>query len=113
MTKINVLLVYFLGTFQNGCCGAAAGMGAKIAIYPLDLIKKRIQVQGFEEARKPFGAVQIYRGFLNCIHVIFKKERIFGFYKGLWPSILKAACSSGSHFLFYEETLKALLYFRQ
>lgn len=84
-----------------------------MAIYPLDLIKKRIQVQGFEEARKSFGAIQRYKGFLNCIYIIFKEEKIFGFYKGLWPSILKAAFTTGSHFLFYEETLKVLSYFHQ
>lgn len=82
-------------------------------VYPFDLIKKRIQVQGFEEARKQFGTVRKYTGFLNCALNVIKEEKFTGFYKGLWPSILKAAFTTGSHFLFYEETLKLLIYFQR
>lgn len=41
----------------NALCGCGAGMIAKTAIYPLDLMKKRIQIQGFEIAREQFGKV--------------------------------------------------------
>ena len=42
----------------NLICGGAAGLTAKTVIYPLDLVKKRLQVQGFEEARRSFGKVK-------------------------------------------------------
>jgi solute carrier family 25 thiamine pyrophosphate transporter 19 len=38
-------------------CGSLAGLVAKVVVYPLDLSKKRLQVQGFEEARLHFGRV--------------------------------------------------------
>ncbi|XP_015927484.1 mitochondrial thiamine pyrophosphate carrier [Parasteatoda tepidariorum] len=96
--------------FQSSFCGAASGTLAKMFIYPLDLIKKRIQVQGFEAARIQFGAVRRYTGLIHCATCILKEEGVLGLYKGLWPSVLKAACTTGSHFLYYEETLKFLAY---
>ncbi|XP_054714694.1 mitochondrial thiamine pyrophosphate carrier-like [Uloborus diversus] len=98
-------------TFQNGVCGAGSGMAAKVLIYPLDLMKKRYQIQGFEEARKSFGAVRHYRSLVHCVRSIFLEEGVFGLYKGVWPSIIKAAFTTGGHFLFYEETLRVLAYF--
>ncbi|XP_035223670.1 mitochondrial thiamine pyrophosphate carrier-like isoform X1 [Stegodyphus dumicola] len=98
---------------QSSCCGAASGIAAKVLVYPLDLIKKRFQVQGFEEARKAFGAVRRYTGVLHCASCILREEGFIGLYKGLWPSVLKAACTTGSHFLYYEETLKILALFHR
>ncbi|GIY27225.1 mitochondrial thiamine pyrophosphate carrier [Caerostris darwini] len=92
--------------FQSSSCGAASGIVAKTIIYPLDLIKKRIQVQGFEDARKAFGSVRRYTGLVHCATCILREEGFLGLYKGLWPSVLKAACTTGSHFLYYEQTLK-------
>ncbi|XP_055945712.1 mitochondrial thiamine pyrophosphate carrier-like [Argiope bruennichi] len=98
------------GAVQSTFCGAASGITAKMFVYPLDLIKKRIQVQGFEEARKAFGSVRRYTGLIHCASCILKEEGILGLYKGFWPSLLKAACTTGSHFLYYEQTLKVLVY---
>lgn len=35
--------------------GSAAGACAKVCVYPLDVLKKRLQIRGFEEARQQFG----------------------------------------------------------
>ncbi|XP_066991693.2 mitochondrial thiamine pyrophosphate carrier [Anabrus simplex] len=36
-------------------CGSLAGACAKTVVYPLDVARKRLQIQGFEKARIPFG----------------------------------------------------------
>ncbi|XP_038067812.1 mitochondrial thiamine pyrophosphate carrier-like [Patiria miniata] len=84
-------------------CGALSGLCAKTAVYPLDLVKKRLQVQGFEEARKSFGKVQRYNSMLHCVACTVKEEGIRGMYKGLWPSTLKAIGTVGFTFCFYEK----------
>ena len=83
-------------------CGAWAGLGAKMAIYPLDLLKKRLQIQGFQLGRSKFGRTDTYNGLVHCMKIVSQKEGIFAFYKGLSPSLLKAAVSVSFHFLSYE-----------
>ena len=42
---------------KNLLCGSGAGVISKTLTYPLDLLKKRLQVGGFERARATFGQV--------------------------------------------------------
>ncbi len=72
------------------------------------MLKKRLQVQGFEEARKSFGKVQRYKGFQHCIVTVIKEEGLLGFYKGLSPSLLKAVSSGALIFTSYEMTCNIL-----
>ncbi|XP_041473870.1 mitochondrial thiamine pyrophosphate carrier-like [Lytechinus variegatus] len=92
-----------LSGFQSLLCGGLAGVCAKSGVYPLDVIKKRLQVQGFEEARRPFGRVTHYSGFLHCTTTIAKQEGMRGLFKGLSPSLLKAFFSVGLNFAAYEK----------
>lgn len=107
LTKLLLKEIKFLN-YENNIigdsliCGGIAGLGSKICVYPLDLIKKRLQIQGFEQARKQFGSSQHYNGTLNCMHTIFHTEGIKGFYKGLSPSLIKAMTVSALHFSIYE-----------
>ncbi|XP_033630466.1 mitochondrial thiamine pyrophosphate carrier-like [Asterias rubens] len=89
-------------------CGAFSGICAKTVGYPLDLLKKRLQVQGFEEARKSFGKVRRYNSMLHCISCIVKEEGLGGLYKGLSPSTLKAFGTVGFMFCFYEKACHVL-----
>lgn len=90
-------------------CGSGAGVLSKIIIYPLDVVKKRLQVQGFDKARAEFGGVRHYQGMSHCLYTIAMEEGILhGFYKGLAPSLWKAALVSGSSFYVYEKVCQLL-----
>lgn len=96
--------------FNTLVSGSLAGLCAKTMVYPLDLTRKRMQVQGFEESRKYFGKTFICRGMLDCIYKIYVMEGVHGLYKGLGPSLLKATISSALHFATYEYICKLLEY---
>ncbi|XP_037263888.1 mitochondrial thiamine pyrophosphate carrier [Falco biarmicus] len=90
------------GNIKNLVCGSCAGLISKTLTYPFDLFKKRLQVGGFEQARAAFGQVRMYRGLMDCIRQIMREEGPGGFFKGLSPSLLKAAVSTGLVFFWYE-----------
>nr|XP_045744439.1 mitochondrial thiamine pyrophosphate carrier isoform X5 [Mirounga angustirostris] len=87
---------------RNLLCGSGAGVLSKTLTYPLDLFKKRLQVGGFERARVTFGQVRSYRGLLDCAQQVMQEEGPTGLFKGLSPSLLKAALSTGFVFFWYE-----------
>lgn len=96
------------GNLRSLICGSGAGMISKTITYPFDLIKKRLQVGGFEAARVRFGQVRSYRGLMDCMVQIAKEEGALGFFKGLSPSLVKAAFSTGFIFFWYEFFLSAM-----
>ncbi|KAK0087387.1 hypothetical protein PV326_005217 [Microctonus aethiopoides] len=92
--------------------GSLAGIFAKTVVYPLDLARKRMQIQGFEHGRQGFGKFFSCRGLIDCLIRTVKEEGILGLFKGLFPSQLKAASASAFHFTFYEQTLFLLRHIR-
>ncbi|NWR78864.1 TPC protein, partial [Centropus unirufus] len=90
------------GSVRNLLCGSCAGIISKTLTYPFDVFKKRLQVGGFEQARAAFGQVRVYRGLLDCVQQMVREEGPAGFFKGLSPSLLKAAASTGLVFFWYE-----------
>lgn len=97
------------GGLNSLISGSCAGVISKTMTYPFDLIKKRLQVAGFEEARMKFGQVRTYHGFVDCVLRIGREERLRGFFKGLSPSLLKAAMSTGFTFFWYEFFINAIV----
>lgn len=85
--------------------GSAAGLVAKTMVYPLDLARKRLQIQGFEHGRKGFGKFFRCHGLIDCLVVSAKNEGAKGLFKGLWASQLKAAATTALHFTAYEQAL--------
>ncbi|XP_018574330.1 mitochondrial thiamine pyrophosphate carrier [Anoplophora glabripennis] len=93
--------------------GSLAGLCAKTFIYPFDLAKKRLQIQGFEEGRAVFGGVHFQcKGLTDCLVRIYKVEGVPGFFKGLAPSLIKAVFTTALHFSSYEMICNLLLYAR-
>lgn len=61
--------------------GALAGLGSKTITYPLDLTKKRLQIQGFSEYRKTYGKFFECSGIYSCLSKTVKTEGFLGNYK--------------------------------
>ncbi|KAJ7989745.1 hypothetical protein DPEC_G00307710 [Dallia pectoralis] len=99
---------YVGANLRSLICGSCAGVISKTVTYPFDLIKKRLQVEGFEVARARFGQVGRYGGFVDCASQIAREEGLRGFFKGLSPSLIKAALSTGFTFFWYEIFLNAI-----
>ena len=59
---ISLVSVFFviLDSMKHAFNGGAAGLLTRLAVYPFDISKKRLEVVNFEEARSKFGQVFDY-----------------------------------------------------
>lgn len=103
-----LLLLSLIGAVGGLACGSSAGLCAKVAVYPLDVIKKRLQMEGFQYGRVVVGSARRYHGFLHCARQIITYERVPALYKGLGPSVLKALITTGLHFSTYEQCVSII-----
>ena len=89
-------------------CGAGSGMVSKAIVYPFDLCKKRLEIRGIEDIRQEFGVSRQYKGLFHCLRCVAVEEGWKGLYKGLSPSLLKAAFMAMSNFVIYEQVCELL-----
>lgn len=95
--------------------GAMAGCLSKTCVYPLDVVKKRFQVVGFEKARLQFGRLpevaksgstfpsSLFASVTaSTLQQVWLKEGLNGLFKGWVPAMLKASVSTGLTFTFFE-----------
>ncbi|EGG18749.1 mitochondrial substrate carrier family protein [Cavenderia fasciculata] len=83
------------------CAGGCAGMSFWFSIYPLDVIKTRIQTQ-------PNNSPLKYGGIIDCAKMIYKQEGLSAFYRGFTATLFRAFPTSAINFLMYETTRKLL-----
>ena len=88
--------------------GSVAGVIAKVSVYPLDLAKRRLQVQGFEDARREFGKFHESLRFIHSIRKTIVEEGFISLFKGIVPSSIKSGVVSSLTFCFYEQFRKIL-----
>eukprot|EP01137_Pigoraptor_chileana_P009048 Opistho-2@56722 len=81
-------------------CGAIAGFGYWLPIFPVDVIKSKLQADSLSSPK--------YSGTVDCIRKTFAEEGIRGFYRGLTPCVLRAIPASASTFLAFEVAMKLL-----
>lgn len=87
--------------------GATAGTVSKLLVYPLDLAKKRMQMQGVHmpshhQEASGLRSVPVYRNLGHCLVTICREEGAAALFRGVVPSLVKAAPSSAAAFLGYE-----------
>ncbi|CAH0477931.1 unnamed protein product [Peronospora belbahrii] len=90
--------------------GAVAGFVSKLAVYPLDTIKKRMQMRHVPRC-ETYGVIPMYSSSWTCFLDVLHREGIRGLYKGTLPSLLKAVVTASTTFVTYELTLDALQHF--
>ena len=76
--------------------GIAGGVSQTLA-FPLELIRRRLQVQGFVKNEYDYNG-----GIWDALKKTVKKDGVKGLYRGLVPNYLKAVPSIGIGFLVYE-----------
>lgn len=84
------------GTVTKLLCGALAGSISQTLTYPLDVLRRRMQVTGMKE----MGFA--YKGSWDAIFTIIRLDGLKGLYKGIWPNLVKVGPSIGTSFAVYE-----------
>eukprot|EP01031_Cornospumella_fuschlensis_P031735 gene31735-38356_t len=74
--------------------GVMGGLISTVALYPLELIKTRMQVM--HEADKAYLSMR------HAARKVFVNEGIYGLYRGVVPAAVAASGSWGGYFYFYE-----------
>jgi solute carrier family 25 phosphate transporter 23/24/25/41 len=76
--------------------GALAGAVAQTSAHPLDVVRKRLQVQGIN------GNPVIYKNTFDCIAGLAKKEGMGALYKGLGPACVATIPGTAIAYITYE-----------
>lgn len=93
----------------DATAGMMASILAKTAVFPLDLIRKRIQVQGPSRSRYVYENIPEYSTTRGAIRSILRTEGFRGLYKGLPISLIKAAPASAVTLWTYEQSMRFML----
>ncbi|XP_044484278.1 mitochondrial thiamine diphosphate carrier 2-like isoform X1 [Mangifera indica] len=91
-------------SFQLFLCGIASGTCAKLVCHPLDVVKKRFQIEGLQRHPKYGARVEnrAYKNMFDALRQILRSEGWAGLYKGIVPSTVKAAPAGAVTFVAYE-----------
>ncbi|KAK3114970.1 mitochondrial thiamine pyrophosphate transporter [Teratosphaeriaceae sp. CCFEE 6253] len=90
----------------DALAGISASIISKSAVFPLDTVRKRLQVQGPTHGKYFGGAkMPVYRGVAGTIGLIVRREGWRGLYRGLGVSLIKAAPASAVTMWTYERAL--------
>ena len=93
--------------------GTVAGAASTILLYPLDLIKVRLQVN---ESSTPTDIANANKKLktrsgpiVHMIKGIIRHEGVYGLYNGISPAVIGSSISWGGYFFFYEGIKKTML----
>ncbi|KAI0786570.1 mitochondrial carrier [Abortiporus biennis] len=83
--------------------GAAAGYALWAVIYPIDMVKSRMQTDGFSAADG-----QKYKSSIDCVRTVWRTEGISAFTRGLSPTLIRSPFANGATFLGFEMASRLL-----
>lgn len=79
--------------FKVAFAGGVGGVSLWVVIYPIDVIKTKVQVQKRDET---------FRSLINLIRDTYHGQGINGLYRGLSPTIMRTFPATGVLFCVYE-----------
>ncbi|CAL0325250.1 unnamed protein product [Lupinus luteus] len=82
-------------------CGTISGAVGATCVYPLQVIRTRLQAQ-------PCNSSTAYKGMSDVFWKTLKDEGLRGFYKGLVPNLLKVVPAASITYMVYESMKKNL-----
>jgi solute carrier family 25 carnitine/acylcarnitine transporter 20/29 len=88
-------------SYKIALYGGLAGEALWLASYPLDVVKSKMQTDGFGDAQR-------YRTMRDCFRQTWRAEGMRGFWKGIGPTLLRAMPVSAGTFAVAEMTMRAL-----
>ncbi|KAL8539119.1 hypothetical protein ACS0TY_000926 [Phlomoides rotata] len=84
-------------------CGSLSGIASSTVAYPLDLVRRRMQLEGAG------GRARVYRaGLVGTFRHIIRSEGWSGLYRGILPEYYKVVPSVGIVFMTYEKMKQVL-----
>ncbi|XDG02856.1 hypothetical protein ABKA04_002471 [Annulohypoxylon sp. FPYF3050] len=89
-------------TFATGIMGATSGAFGASVVYPLNVLRTRLQTQG--TSMHPVR----YTGIWDVAQKTIKNEGVRGLYKGLMPNLLKVAPALSITWMVYENAKRIL-----
>ncbi|KID62473.1 mitochondrial carnitine/acylcarnitine carrier protein, partial [Metarhizium hybridum] len=81
--------------------GGLAGEALWLASYPFDVIKSKMQTDGF-------GPDQKYPTMRSCFAATWRADGFKGFWRGIWPTLFRAMPVSAGTFAVVEMTMRAI-----
>ncbi|KAJ2720412.1 mitochondrial thiamine pyrophosphate transporter [Coemansia sp. Benny D115] len=102
-------LLRTLDSMQDAIIGGSAAVIGKCCVYPLDLVRKRLQIQGPHLKSYAGGNVPRYTGMSQALMTIARNEGFFALFRGLTPALVKAAPTSAVIFYVYGLTRDLVL----
>ncbi|KAJ1915826.1 mitochondrial thiamine pyrophosphate transporter [Mycoemilia scoparia] len=102
---------HILDHWRDFLVGGFAGVASKAGVYPLDLVRKRMQVQGPHRQYLANGGVPMYQqGVFSTLVTIVRYEGVTSLFRGLTPALIKSGPTSAMMFLVYGQMRDFLLW---
>ncbi len=97
-----------LPTVHTLAAGALAGSIGQTVAYPIDLVRRRLQVQTVSSNMAAQQHIEHYGGMWDAFRKIYRQEGIAGFYRGLTPNYIKVIPALAISFASFEKLKEAL-----
>ncbi|KAI9637565.1 mitochondrial carrier domain-containing protein [Dioszegia hungarica] len=82
--------------------GAAAGYALWASVYPIDVVKSKLQTDSLDPAKRQ------YKGMVDCAVQTFRKQGWRGFTGGLAPTLIRSPFANGATFVAFELAMRAM-----